>query len=550
MRESRERCVSRTVYAASAQTLHQTNRADRILCLLISHGNPERGSSVGGSGGVSRGLGAHGEHGPGVRETAAEADKPPEPPPREPLSKCVSAKCSPVSVKSGDRFIPTRAGSNWSINFHYANENCRSPSQNHKAKDASSDTSKDTVAYAALLRNELLGAGIETVPDPHTDDRHHTMLFQDSHSLFKYAVHTKRVPFNSNDEISPYSLSPLSNKSHKLLRSPRKPARKISKIPFKVLDAPELQDDFYLNLVDWSAGNLLSVGLGACVYLWSACTSQVTRLCDLSVDGDSVTSVCWNERGSLVAVGTHKGYVQIWDAAGGRKLTTLEGHSARVGALAWNGEQLSSGSRDRVILQRDVRTPPTNSAERRLQGHRQEVCGLKWSPDHQHLASGGNDNKLLVWNSSSLLPVQQYSDHLAAVKAIAWSPHQHGLLASGGGTADRCLRFWNTLTGQALQSTDTGSQVCNLAWSKHANELVSTHGYSQNQILVWKYPSLTQVAKLTGHSYRVLYLAVSPDGEAIVTGAGDETLRFWNVFNKTRCTKESKSVLNLFTRIR
>lgn len=63
--------------------------------------------------------------------------------------------------------------------------------------------------------------------------------------------------------------------SQKLLRSPRKPTRKISKIPFKVLDAPELQDDFYLNLVDWSAGNLLSVGLGACVYLWSACTSQV-----------------------------------------------------------------------------------------------------------------------------------------------------------------------------------------------------------------------------------------------------------------------------------
>ena len=72
-----------------------------------------------------------------------------------------------------------------------------------------------------------------------------------------------------------------------------------------------------------------------------------------------------------------------------------------------------------------------------------------------------------------MLPVQQYTEHLAAVKAIAWSPHQHGLLASGGGTADRCIRFWNTLTGQPLQCTDTGSQVCNLAWSKHTNELVS-----------------------------------------------------------------------------
>ena len=101
------------------------------------------------------------------------------------------------------------------------------------------------------------------------------------------------------------------------------------------------------------------------------------------------------------------------------------------------------------------------------------MCGLKWSPDHQHLASGGNDNKLFVWNMTNLSPVQTYTEHLAAVKAIAWSPHQHGLLASGGGTADRCIRFWNTLTGQPLQCVDTGSQVCNLAWSKHSNELVS-----------------------------------------------------------------------------
>lgn len=71
----------------------------------------------------------------------------------------------------------------------------------------------------------------------------------------------------------------------------------------------------------------------------------------------------------------------------------------------------------------------------------------------------------------------------------------------------------------------------------HSNELVSTHGYSQHQILVWRYPSLTQLVKLTGHSYRVLYLAISPDGENIVTGAGDETLRFWNIFTKAKTPK-------------
>ncbi|KAM9480443.1 fizzy-related protein homolog isoform 3-T6 [Salvelinus alpinus] len=445
---------------------------------------------------------------------------------------------SPMSSpsKHGDRFIPSRAGANWNINFHRINENEKSPSPNRKTKDVTSDGSKaDGLAYSALLKNELLGAGIDKVQDPQTEDRRLQPSTPEKRSLFSYSL-SARSTTDEDNGISPYSLSPVSSKSQKLLRSPRKQTRKISKIPFKVLDAPELQDDFYLNLVDWSALNVLSVGLGTCVYLWSACTSQVTRLCDLSVEGNSVTSVGWSERGNHVAVGTHKGYVQIWDAAAGKKLFTLEGHTARVGALAWNADQLSSGSRDRMILQRDIRTPPLQS-DRQLQGHRQEVCGLKWSTDHQLLASGGNDNKLLVWNHSSTAPVQQYTDHLAAVKAIAWSPHQHGLLASGGGTADRCIRFWNTLTAQPLQCMDTGSQV-------------STHGYSQNQILVWKYPALSQVAKLTGHSYRVLYLAMSPDGEAIVTGAGDETLRFWNLFSKTRSTKESVSVLNLFTRIR
>lgn len=55
--------------------------------------------------------------------------------------------------------------------------------------------------------------------------------------------------------------------------------------------------------------------------------------------------------------------------------------------------------------------------------------------------------------------LQVHTDHSAAVRALAWSPHRNGLLVSGGGTADRHLRFWDILTGQQLQWICTGSQV-------------------------------------------------------------------------------------------
>lgn len=54
--------------------------------------------------------------------------------------------------------------------------------------DVTTSPAPDAVAYAALLRNELLGAEIETVPDPHTDDRRHAILSQDSHNLFRVGI--------------------------------------------------------------------------------------------------------------------------------------------------------------------------------------------------------------------------------------------------------------------------------------------------------------------------------------------------------------------------
>jgi len=95
-----------------------------------------------------------------------------------------------------------------------------------------------------------------------------------------------------------------------------------------------------------------------------------------------------------------------------------------------------------------------------LAKHTQEVCGLSYSSEGQ-LASGGNDNLLCIWDPHRTgTPRHTFTHHQAAVKGIAWCPWQQNLLASGGGTADRTIRFWDTSTGACLNSVDTKSQVC------------------------------------------------------------------------------------------
>ncbi len=350
--------------------------------------------------------------------------------------------------------------------------------------------------------------------------------------IFKFQ--SSRQSYEERVKVS-FSAEPVSQCSRDL-SSTHRFKRRIPMTPFKVLDAPQLKDDFYLSLVDWSAQNVLAVGLGSSVYMWSACTSTVTKLCDVG-DDNCVTSVAWTQRGSYLAVGTNVGDIQLWDATRCRKVRTMSGHQARVGCMHWNGRVLATGSKDHSIYLRDVRAPEPWTTH--LRAHRQEVCGMKWSIDGTQLASGGNDNMLYIWNAQGGSPVIEFTDHKAAVKAVDWSPHERGLLASGGGTADRHIRFWNSIHVENKHAVDTGSQVCNLLWSHNVNELVSTHGYSQHQIVVWRYPSMTRVATLTGHTYRVLYLAMSPDGQTIVTGTGDETLRFWETFPSNSKHKNS-----------
>ncbi len=83
------------------------------------------------------------------------------------------------------------------------------------------------------------------------------------------------------------------------------------------------------------------------MYIWNATTADTRELVNL--DDLQVTSVCWSggHKGNLLSVGTVSGGVQIWDVQAGKLLRQLNDHGNRVGATAWQGSLIASGSKDR-----------------------------------------------------------------------------------------------------------------------------------------------------------------------------------------------------------
>ena len=330
--------------------------------------------------------------------------------------------------------------------------------------------------------------------------------------------------------------------------------RKIPKTPFRILDAPNLVDDFYLNLLDWGKENIIAVALSDELYLWNDNNAKSSLLMTYESNNttsedsfiNNITSLSWMQNGLFLGIGLPDGNIQFWDINKKIKIREIEAHNNRVSCLSWNDNILSSGSKDRYIKNFDIRMKCPEISK--IKRHKQEICSLKYSIEGDLLASGGNDNIAYIWdirnlknnifnflldnNNPNPYEIKPYSVnnlHNAAVKAMNWCPWKRHVLATGGGSKDKTIKICSCDCNKLIRNINTGSQVCALVWNEKEKEIISSHGYNKNQIIIWNYEKNKKICELKGHMNRVLYLAKSPDERFICTGSGDETLRFWKI---------------------
>ncbi|TVY46622.1 WD repeat-containing protein [Lachnellula occidentalis] len=449
-------------------------------------------------------------------------------------------KSSKTTLSYGDRFIPNRTASSAIATVGSGKLDSGDKQRPKTSEGSSSLASAADDALAALGSLSLSDDEQSTYTRPSPN----TVAYQDSlASACGVSLNQRILAFKPAAPESSKPVDLRSQYNRPLKNSNAASAqfrRRVATAPERVLDAPGLVDDYYLNLLDWSSNNQVAIGLERNVYVWSAESGTVSSLLETSPD-TYVSSVKWSGDGAYVSVGLGTGEIQIWDVEEGTKLRSMHGHDTRVGVMGWNKHTLSTGARSGLVFNHDVRIAQHKIAE--LVSHTSEVCGLEWRADGAQLATGGNDNLVSIWDARSLaVPKFTKTNHKAAVKALSWCPWAPNVLATGGGSYDRHIHFWNTTTGARVNSIDTGSQVTSLRWSPHYREIVSTSGFPDNSLSIWSYPTLVRNVEIPAHETRVLHSCLSPDGQMLATAAADESLKFWKVFEKKGGAASSASV--------
>ncbi|KAI9889726.1 MAG: hypothetical protein M1814_005025 [Vezdaea aestivalis] len=327
---------------------------------------------------------------------------------------------------------------------------------------------------------------------------------------------------------------------------------KIPATPFRVLDAPGLRDDFYCSLIAYcETAESLAVGLDRRVYIWSEFHEVQPMTHSLDPESPFVTALAFSSTAggqSILAIARADGHLALWSL-----LEQAPRFEAQQPILidsndVVNTEELLVGDDIGNVYHYAIEWP---NAEDCATG----ACHHPSTPTHREHAIPGQNGTL------ALPPGQEVHrfPHSAAVKALAFCPWRSGLLATGGGSNDRCIHFWHVSTGASLATIAVAAQVTSLIWSPLRREIAATFGYAQPEhpvrIAVFSWPDCAQLVAIPWPTdARALFAVPYPRGPSreqtpgegdawtrrsrsegcVVVVGSDQSVRFHEVWSEGR----------------
>lgn len=323
------------------------------------------------------------------------------------------------------------------------------------------------------------------------------------------------------------------------------------------------------------------------VILWDIDTGKEIRSFDESPVSqyelenvhDNVSSITFSSDGKTILAGS-LATMKLWDVATGKKVRTFTGAASRQTSLAISpdGTQILNGMWDPSAKPAfNLWSLTTGKGIRGFHGHTKQVNSVAFSPDGLHALTASDDKTLKIWDIDTGAEIQTFTGHTDLVFNAAFSPDGRLVISSSAQLAPGKLKLWDVASGkeilnfsekyldskpipvvfspdgkyvltasQFMQDFDddggvykdmaSGEEVTSTYVRHSLNLLNVSSGKTTNTFFARRSASGYFSDIKTGHSKKVISVAVSPDGRFALTGSlpgslsdKDTNLRLWDI---------------------